>query len=140
MAHIPIRRLGLMNLQQENNSRTKTLNCPCMYLYFYQIEELLQIIHNNQKVAFDSYEESFVTAQDKAILLRYGVDYKKLCVKGADPLYKPFNFGMLAEALQKTDQYGYSYEQLKEFVRKGKYIPQSERDQLIIKFIVDQPM
>jgi hypothetical protein len=94
-----------------------------MYFYFYQIEELLKIIDGNQKVCGSDFGPEFLSNEDQNILLKNGVDYKKWVSKSADSVFTYFNFGMLADSLKAAERSNFSYKQIEEFIRKGKYLP-----------------
>ncbi|MDB5245624.1 MAG: hypothetical protein JWQ40_18 [Segetibacter sp.] len=68
-------------------SRCITNNISVMYLYFYPIEQLLETIDKNQKVAIG--DADFITEEDKRILLKHGVDFRELNIKGQETVFKP---------------------------------------------------
>jgi hypothetical protein len=110
-----------------------------MYLYFDQIEELLTIIDRNQSVVGDEFSADFVTEDDRNILLKHGVDFKRLWVRQGKTVFNPFGFAMLAESLRAAEKSNFTYQQLTEFIRKGKYIPPTAKERYISEFITTLP-
>lgn len=107
-----------------------------MHLYFEQVAELINIIDRNQLAV--GIGENLVTPEDKMLLLEFGINYKQLHV-GSNSPFNSFNFAMLAESLKAAKENNFSYNELGEYIRRGKYIPQTKREKLTIEHISNQP-
>lgn len=104
-----------------------------------QIQELLNIIDKNQLVAIGTnLGPDFLSASDQELLMNSGVDYE-YALEG-DPIFSQFNYGMLAEAMGQTAFDNLSYDQLKEYIRFGKYIPLSFAEEMAIQTIKRQTL
>lgn len=104
-----------------------------------QISELLQIIDKNQAIAIGrELGLSFLTEQDLETLFRFGVDVNSLYSPANDSIFTSFHLGMLAESLYAARINQLSYKQLRDYISKGKYVPITTRDQIIIDSIKAQ--
>jgi hypothetical protein len=104
-----------------------------------QIEELLKIIDKNQLTAISvNLGPDFLSASDQELLMNSGVDYEYL--PEGDPIFSQFNYGLLSEALGQTAFEKLTYEQLKEYIRLGQYIPLTFSEQAAIQTIKRQTL
>jgi len=110
-----------------------------MYLYFYQIEELLSIIDGNQLIVGTDFGIEFVTNDDIFVLRKFGIDFRRLLDNSAKSVFNAFNFGMLADSLKVAEELNFSFDQLKDFIKNGKYIPVPNRDKFINESLSNQP-
>lgn len=104
-----------------------------------QINELLKIIDKNQLVLTASeLGPEFLTDQDKTLLQDSGIDISTLYSPKNDTLFSAFNLGMLAESLYKMELASLSYDQLKQYISHGDYIPLTVRELATIQSIKNQ--
>lgn len=102
-----------------------------------QIEELLNIIDKNQIVAIGTnLGPDFLSEGDRDLLKEVGVDFEYL--PELDPVFSQFNYGLLAEALGQTAFESLTYDQLKEYIRMGRYIPLTYIEEVAINTIKRQ--
>jgi hypothetical protein len=107
-----------------------------MILSSKEIQELLNIIDKNQVIALGrELGPDFLTLADKDLLEQSGVKWKNLYSEAIDSIYTQFHFGMLSEALGQTFADNFTYEQLKEYISKGQYIPLTVREEVAISTI-----
>lgn len=104
-----------------------------------QLEELLQIIDKNHSI-FIAQElgVDFLSTGDKRILTNNGVDWKNLYSVENDSIFTAFHLGLLADSLKGKVLDKIPYIDLKDFIKKGKYIPLTQREKNIIKHIKSQ--
>lgn len=105
----------------------------------HQTSELLDIINHNQlTMSFRELGPDFLTAEDKGVLKRAGVDINADYELVEDTLFTTFHFGLLAEALGQNKARQLSYEQLRGYVKHGDYIPLTVREQAVLGTIKAQ--
>lgn len=69
----------------------------------------------------------FLTVSDQLLLKQYGVDTASLYSIAGDNLHLQFQLGLLAESIgQQTSNF--SFDQLKEYIAHGDYIPLTQRE------------
>lgn len=90
-----------------------------------QINSLLEIIHNNQSIVIGrEFGIDFLTDYDKIVLQKFGIDLDQLYSFDSDTIFTSFHFGLLSDALQQVNQVNnITYDQLKDYIKAGKYIP-----------------
>jgi hypothetical protein len=102
---------------------------PVEFLHVEEVEELLKIIGRNHVVVGGSS----LAVDDRKTLLKYGIDFSQVSSLIAENISTPFNLGMLAKSLRVAETNNYSYKQLIEYVKKGRYIPPSSRETLLLE-------
>lgn len=80
----------------------------------------------------------FLTAEDKEMLKISGVNINKDYEPDQDTLFTSFHFGMLSEAIGQTAARKLSYEQLRNYIRHGDYIPLTIREQAVLNSVKAQ--
>ena len=101
-----------------------------MQLSIQQTQELLKIIDKNQlQIIGKELGENFFTEIDRIILRSYGIDVDTLYKPELSSIQTSFHFGMLSEALGQIQAKNVSYKEIHEYVKEGKYIPVSPRQQ-----------
>lgn len=104
-----------------------------------QINELLQIIEGNQLMVIGrELGIDFLTELDKELLLRSGVDLDALYEESGDVFNLQFQLGMLAESLGAAKVNKLTFDQLKEYIKHGDYIPLTARELASISAIKNQ--
>lgn len=89
-----------------------------------QIQELLNIIDKNQLVVIGTqFGPDFLSTIDKELLTKYGVEWDRLYDPSLDFMLTNFHFGMLAESLIAADVNKFTFDELKEYIKRGDYIP-----------------
>lgn len=110
-----------------------------MILSAKQINDLLEIIESNQLLTISrELGTEFLTAQDKNLLQRSGVDIESLYHISKDTLQLNFQLGMLSESLYAAKTSKLTFEQLKEYIGHGDYIPLTARETATIGAIRNQ--
>lgn len=98
-----------------------------MQLSVPQIHELLAIIDKNQLAIIGTeLGDEFFTAADKELLRSFGIDSSKLYRPELSSITTSFHFGMLSEALGAFQANNITYNEIKDYVKAGKYIPQTQ--------------
>lgn len=113
-----------------------------MFLTPQQINDLLTIIHTNQAI-FITKELGieFLSEYDKSLLVDSGVDWETLYSLDSDSFYQSFHFGMLAESLNNLKSLNkLSYQQLKDYIKQGNYIPVTNKEKSIVNSIKSQTL
>lgn len=104
-----------------------------------QINTLLEIIDKNQLVVIGKeLGPEFLNEADKQILMKYGIDPYSLYNSTTDTLQMQFQLGMLAEALHQQEVGKITFNQLKDYVSHGDYIPLTAREKATIGAIKNQ--
>lgn len=104
-----------------------------------QTNELLEIIEKNQLVVIGKeLGKNFLTHQDELLLEKYGVDVDHLYDIRNDTLNLQFQLGLLAESLYKNQVSKLTYDQLKDYVSHGDYIPLTAREEATLAAIKNQ--
>lgn len=104
-----------------------------MQLTIHQSEQLLRIIETNQSISIGrEFGLEFLTDTDIERLEAAGIDVENLYSPEGDTVFTSFNLGMLSEALGMATN-AVTFEQLKEYIKGGHYIPLTEKE----KFILD---
>ena len=105
-----------------------------------QINELLSIIHTNQAIIIGKQLGlEYLSEYDKSLLEASGVDVLKLYNPAEDSIFTAFHFGMLAESLENVKALNkLTYQNLKDYIKDGKYIPETELDKRVIQRIKNQ--
>jgi hypothetical protein len=110
-----------------------------MNLSIEQTEELLKIISSNQLVAIGTnLGPDYLTVSDQELLMNAGIDYEYL--PEGDPIFSQFSYGLLSEALGQTAFNNFTYDQLKEYIKYGQYIPLNFTEQSAINSIKKQTL
>lgn len=110
-----------------------------MILTSSQLNELLEIIEKNQLIVIgQELGDEFLTKDDKELLMRHGVDVGNLYSEEYDTLYTNFQLGMLAEALGHLQTSHITYEQLRQYISHGDYIPLTQRELATIHAVKNQ--
>lgn len=107
-----------------------------------QINELLSIINTNQAILVGSQLGiSYLSEYDKALLTNSGIDWENLYDPSLDSIYQSFHLGMLAQALKDTSAIKkLTYNQVKEYIKQGQYIPITQREQATLTAIKNQTL
>jgi hypothetical protein len=101
-----------------------------------QTQELLRIIDKNQLTVIGSELGSeFLTEYDKELLRKYGINPDTLYLPELSSIQTSFHFGMLAEALGAIEAAKINYADLRQYIKDGRYIPVSTRQQAAIQSI-----
>lgn len=99
-----------------------------MQLSIQDTQELLRIIDKNQLAIIGSeLGDEFLTAADRELLQKYGIDPDKIYYPEFSSIDTSFHFGMLAEALGALEAKQLTIADLRSYVKEGKYLPISER-------------
>jgi hypothetical protein len=109
-----------------------------MILYFFQIEELLEVIDKNQSVIGTDYKADFLKEEDHKILKKYGINVLQLYSKEKNSIFNYLNFWFLAEALRLSEGSLQTYDNLKTLIKKGAYLPTSSKEKAVIESISNQ--
>lgn len=127
-------------IKNESFSKAKTANG--FQLTPQQTNELLNIVNVNQKIAIGKeFGSDFLTDYDKKLLKEYGVDVNNLSKAGYGTVITDFNLGMLSDSLQALEAVGkVTYDNLKEYIKGGKYIPLTAKELAIIDSIKTQSL
>lgn len=111
-----------------------------MLLTIDQTEELLKIIDKNQLIAtFQELGPDFLSVKDKEILEESGINLEGYKLTN-DTVFTSFHFGLLSEALGQIEAKKLSYDQLKEYIKHGDYIPLTVREQAVIQSVKAQKL
>lgn len=93
-----------------------------------QQKELLEIIERNQSLVIaKEFGLEFLTEEDKKRLEDVGLNLEELYKPELDTVFTSFNLGMLSEALDIKNQ-NFTYNQLKDYIKQGSYIPLTQRE------------
>lgn len=113
-----------------------------MFLTPTQFNELLTIIHTNQSILFGKqFGLEFLSEYEKSLLVNSGVDFENLYNPESDSIYQSFHFGMLAQSLNDVKALNkFNYQTLKTYIKEGKYIPITQREQLVLNSIKSQTL
>lgn len=104
-----------------------------------QINDLLKIIESNQLIVIGrELGVEFLTEQDKELLMQSGVDVDSLYDGSNDTLQLQFQLGMLAQSLGAARVNKLTFNQLKEYISHGDYIPLTAREIASINAIRNQ--
>lgn len=105
-----------------------------------EVNELLQIIHTNQSILVSKQLGfDFLSEYDKALLENAGVDFDTLYSEADDSIFTAFHFGMLAESLGNVKALKkFTHQDLKDYIKGGKYIPETQLDKETIQRIKNQ--
>lgn len=104
-----------------------------------QIQELTTIIDKNHLIVIGKqFGDSFLSSIDKQLLTQYGVDWKGLYNIEHDVLAGQFHLGMLAESLMAASVQNLSYQDLLQYVKRGDYIPLTQRETLTLNAMKQQ--
>lgn len=100
-----------------------------------QVQELIQIISTNQLTTIGrEFGLDYLTQLDKQILFNNGVDVDNLYNEYNDTIFTAFELGMLADSL-KEHALNPSYNDLREYISSGKYLPITAKESAIINNI-----
>lgn len=104
-----------------------------------QIDELLNIISSNQRVVISTeFDPYFLTDCDKSLLHEYGVKVDDF-QPHIDIVYTSLHWGLLSDSLEALRvAKKNTYEDLKEYIKGGRYIPLTKKEEAIINNIKTQ--
>jgi len=102
--------------------------------------ELLNIIDRNQCVMVaKEFGPNFLTEYDKSLLSDYGVKVDELYQLENDTVFSSFHFGLLSDSLEAIRSVSkVTYDDLKEYIKGGNYIPLTEQEKATINHIKTQ--
>jgi hypothetical protein len=104
-----------------------------------QVNELLGIIDRNHLMIIGKeLGPEFLSETDVDVLEHYGVKVEDLYNPIGDTVFTEFHYGMLTEALGQAFIESLNYDQLKEYIGKGRYIPLNVGEQAAIDTIKRQ--
>lgn len=104
-----------------------------------QTQELLEIIDKNQVIALGrELGPDFLTLRDKQLLKRFGIDYNTIYQLSRDSIATAFHLGMLAESIGAQNMRGLTYNQLKDYIKGGNYIPLTIREKAALNSVKAQ--
>lgn len=105
-----------------------------------QTNELLNIISRNQCVMIGKeFGPEFLTEYDRSLLSDYGVKVDELYQLESDTVFSSFHFGLLSDSLEAIRSVSkVTYDDLKEYIRGGNYIPLTEAEKATINHIKTQ--
>lgn len=105
-----------------------------------QINELLQIIQdNNIKFIGKSLGKDYLTTEEISRLKSKGINPDKMYNISNDFITQSFHFGLISDAMG-SDAKKVTFDQLKEYLNKGKYIPLTFREKASIDVIKKQSL
>lgn len=107
-----------------------------------QINELLTIISRNQSIFIaKKFGPEFLSTWDRHILTSFNIDYKTLYSPESDSILTLFHLGMLAKSLRDTKALQhFNYKLLTDYIKQGKYIPITQREQATIDMLKNQTL
>lgn len=106
-----------------------------MIFTFSQIQDMLSILRRYEKYfIFNQLGASFLTAQDKALLLAAGIDVNKFTNKNG-VIENAFLFGLLAEAIGDDRAKKMNYAQFKKFLAAGGFVPLTEAENFALQTV-----
>lgn len=109
-----------------------------MNLTIEQQKELLTIIERNQSISIGKeFGLDFLTDQDIERLESIGINVGELYSPAADTIFTSFNLGLLSEAVGMAT-HAITYDQLRDYIKGGNYIPLTEREKLVLNNIKRQ--
>lgn len=104
-----------------------------------QLLSLLNIIKRNSLFYIGTtLGEKFFTSEDKAFLAKKSIDYKSLYSISDDVVFNAYHWGLLTDVLKEQEAKKYKWKDLKKYVQKGKYIPMTQKDQIVIDSIKNE--
>lgn len=105
-----------------------------------ETNELLNIINRNTLTAVGrEFGPEFLTEYDRSLLSDYGVKVDELHQLENDTVFTSFSFGLLSDSLEAIGAVGkVTYEDLKEYIKGGNYIPLTEGEKATINHIKTQ--
>lgn len=99
-----------------------------------QVSELLNIINRNQAIVLGrELGPEFLTKDDHKLLKDSGVDVNYQPIN--DTVYTSFHFGMLSEALGAAETRKLSYDDLRDYIKRGEYIPLNTSEKAAINTV-----
>lgn len=107
-----------------------------------QTNELLNIVNVNQNIAIGKeFGVDFLTDYDKSLLRDHGVDISSLYNEANDTVFTSFHFGMLSDSLEAIGKVKkITYDDLKEYIEGGNYIPLTLKEKATINSIKTQSL
>lgn len=107
-----------------------------------QTNTLLETIQRNQAIFIGrEFGLDFLSEYDKSLLEASGVDWQTLYSPENDSIYSSFHLGMLAQALKDVSAMNkLTYEQVRDYVKQGEYIPITSRELATITSIKNQTL
>lgn len=107
-----------------------------------QTNELLNIVNVNQNIAIGKeFGVDFLTDYDKSLLRDHGVDISSLYNEANDTVFTSFHFGMLSDSLEAIGKVKkITYDDLKEYIKGGNYIPLTLKEKATINSIKTQSL
>jgi hypothetical protein len=107
-----------------------------------QIDELLNIISSNHCLVIGKeFNPEFLTYYDKLLLNEYGVKVDELYQPHNDTVYTSLHWGILSDSLEALRvAKKNTYEDLKEYIKGGRYIPLTKKEEAIINNIKTQDL
>jgi hypothetical protein len=110
-----------------------------MNLTINQSTELLRIIERNQSISIGKeFGLEFLTDIDIERLEAAGIDVVSLYSPEGDTVFTSFNLGLLSEALGQTEANKLTFDQLREYIKGGNYIPLTQKEKFILENIKRQ--
>jgi hypothetical protein len=102
-----------------------------------QLNELLDII-KFYHIAFivEHIGKEFLTEEDIKLLKNFGIDINN--IQNIDTIGISFKFGILSEALSKSQAEKLEYEDFRKYIKSPKFIPLSKQEQLVLDSIKKQ--
>lgn len=104
-----------------------------------QVGELLNIIERNQAISIGrEFGLDFLNDTDLERLEQAGINIEDLYNPETDTIFTSFNLGLLSEALGQVDTNKLTFDQLKNYIKGGNYIPLTQKERFILENIKRQ--
>lgn len=104
-----------------------------MIMSFQQIQDVISILKQHQYVLIaEQLGTNYLTDAEKAVLLAAGVDLNQF-TNSQGIIEHAFLFGMLAEAIGDQRAKNMSYQQFKDFLKSGNFVPLTEAEEYALE-------
>ena len=106
-----------------------------------QTQELLSIVDKYHLVFIAStLGEDFLSKKDRDLLKQYGFNVDDLYSEQNDQILTAFKFGILSDALTYKEANAIDYNDLKDYIKRGRFIPLNAEDKARINSIKNQSL
>lgn len=106
-----------------------------------QILELLKIIEQNTNIFItQSLGQEYLTTDEKEKLKKVGINSDKLYTTDSDLATQSYHFGLISDSLGKIDSQKITFNDLKNYFKKGQHIPLTKIERYALDSIKGQSL
>ena len=106
-----------------------------------QLDKIFDIL-NNQLVIFtaSNFGPSFLSAEDKKVLSRYGLDFTDMYDQSKDPIFLNYQLGLISAMIGESQAKKITGNELVNMISRGQHIPLNSREKASLDAIKRQSL